>query len=615
MEPGRPESAPFRLGEWVVHPAAGTLESGGVTRRLEPQVMDLLVLLASRPGEVFTKQQILEVVWQGRFVGEDSLTGAVSQLRKALGDESRRPRYVETIPKRGYRMLASRGDGGAGGAAAPTRRPGRRWRRAAAAGVLLAGLVAAAAGWLGARSRPPAVRSLAVLPLRSLSPDPRDAALADGLTAALITELARLSPLRVISHTSVLGYRDSRKTVPEIARELHVEAVLEGSVAREGNRVRVDAQLVSAPRETHLWAESYDRDLGDALQLQAEIARSVARGIRLRLAGGGRAEMRPQPVAPAAVEAYLRGRALLDPRAPEGLRQARVYFEQATRLEPAFAEAFAARAEASVLMIDHGLPAETSVQARADALRALRLDPNLAEARVSHAAILALLDWDLPGSERELRRALALQPSLAKAHRSYAYVLSALGRHEEAVREAREALALDPLHLPTHWDAAEILLLARRYDDVLGQMGRALELDPGAATAHYQIAFARWFQGREREAYAAYRRGLECEGLTREVLEGLDDIFSRDGLRGVFRSVAGYLESQPVQTPSLRRHVGIYYAAAGEEGRALAILEEGYRERSPAMLWVAVSPHLDPLRSHPRFKDLVSRLPFLRPRP
>jgi len=608
------ESAPFRIGEWSVDPASGTLRSDDVARHLEPQVMDLLVLLASRPGEVLSKQEILAVVWSGRFVGEDSLTGAISQLRKALGDERRNPRFVETIPKRGYRLIAHPEDGDAPSPSLRTGRRRRAWRRTAAAGGLAGALIGGALAWFTAGGGRAPIRTLAVLPLKSLSPDPRDVALADGLTAALITELARLAPLRVIAHTSVMGYRGSGKTGPEIARELGVDGVLEGSVTRAGRRVRVDALLIDASRGTHLWAESYDRELGDALELQAQIARSVARGIRVRLAGRDAAPRPPRAVSRAAMEAYLRGRALVAPRAPDDLRQAQIYLERATRLEPRFAEAFAALAETSLYLIDHGAPPDTPAQARAQALEALALDPDLPEARAAHGAVLAFVEWDLTGSESELRRALELQPSLAAAHRTYAWVLSALGRHDEAVSEARGALDLDPLNLQAYWDLAEILLQARRFDETAALMERALELDPDASNSRFNIAFARWFQRDEAGAYAAFRRGLELEGLTPEALQAIDATFSREGMPAVFGLVADYIERRPVQSPATRRHVAIYAAAAGDPDRAIANLEELRRLRSPGMIAIAVSPHMDPLRSDPRFEALLRRMPFPSPR-
>jgi len=596
---------PFRLGAWTIHPEDGTLRSATEVRRVEPQAMQLLVLLASRPGGVFSKQEILDTIWEGRFVGEDSLTGAVSQLRKALGDERGRPRYIETLPKRGYRLVAAREDDWSARAS-----PAANRRLAVAGGLLL--LLAAGGGaavWRWSTRAPEPVGSLAVLPLQDLSAGGEDGSLAEGLTAALISELAKRAPLRVISHTSVRGYRGTGRSVPEIAAELRVDAVVEGALARHGGRVRVDVQLIDARTDSHLWAESYDRELKDVLRLQAEIAQSVSRGIRVRLAAaGGDPGARPPSRAPEAVEAYLKGRALLDHRSPEALGQAAAYFEQAVRREPEFAAAFAGLAEASVYRLELEDDADTATRARTAAQRALALDPELAEAHVAHAMILAWLDWDLAGSEAELRWALERQPSLSQARRWHALVLITQGRPEEAVGQAREAVLLDPLHLPAYWDLAEVLILARRYDEVLAQMDAALVVDPRSANAHFHRAAAYWFLGKEPQAWAAFRLGLERQGLTDPVLRHLDELFAREGMRGVFAAAARHLEAQPVQSPSTRRHIALYSAAAGERDRAFALLEEGYRRRQPQWQWLPHSPWADPLRTDPRFAEWVRRL-------
>ena len=608
MEQKPLEGKRFRLGEWLVDPRDCTVRSADSTRRVEPQVIELLLCLASHPGQVVSRQQIVEEVWQGRLVSEDSLTGSISQLRKALGDETRSPRYIETIPKRGYRLLLSREEGDAAPPRPPGLAGGRGWRPAAGGLILVLG----AAGWwlMPAVRHEPAVASLAVLPLKNLSPEPNDAYLADGVTSALITELAKLAPLRVISHTSVMRYRASRGSAAEIAGELKVDAILEGSVARSGRRVRVDAQLTDARRDAHLWAEAYERDVEDLLQLQSEIAQSIAGSIRLRLQDGRRAGGAGR-VSAEAVEAYLKGRVALDQRTPDALKQSRVYFQRAVDLDPRFAGAFAGLADSSTFMIGHGLaaPSDLSAQARSAARRALELDPDLAEAHASQGAVLGFLDWQLPPAEEEFRRALQLQPGLARAHLGYALLLSAMGRHKEAIKEGRQALALDPLNLPAHWSLAEILIVARRYDEVVAQMGRALELDPDYSNAHFGIGLARWLQAREPDAWDAYRAGLRSEGIASEAIERLDATFSREGMGGVFNAVAQYLERQPVQTPDAQRSVVLYYCLAGNRDRAFPLLEQAYQQHSPLLLWLPASPYADRLRDDPRFTRLVRRLP------
>lgn len=600
----------FRLGDWLVRPDDGSLRSGDVVRRLEPQVMDLLVYLAARSGEVVGREQILDEIWRGRFVSDDALTGSISQIRKALGDEARVPRYVETVPKRGYRLLVAKqpADTQATPAAAPPgkRRARRAWLAVAALIVVGAGL---GAGWLSVRARGSRVTSLAVLPLKNLSPDLRNVYLADGVTAALTTELAKLTPLRVVSYTSAARYRDSTKRLSEIARELQVDALLSGSVAYDGRRVRIDAQLIDTRRDAHLWAESYERDLGGLLDVQADIARSVARGIRLRLVPGARSSARTH-VSVEAMEVYLRGRAALNQRTLEGVQQAQVYFRRATELDPSLAEAFSGLADAQTSMAYGGLAsvAETAPQARDSALRALALDPNLAEAHASYGIVLAFLDLDTAGGERELRRAVELQPGLPSAQRALAFLLSALERHDDAIDHARQALALDPLSVPAHVDLAVVLIAARRFDAAVRQMNAAIALEPTSANAYSLLASANWFQRKGPEGYAAYRKAIQLLGLTDEAIAYVDGTYRREGPRGVCRVEAEYVASQAVQNPSTRIDAIINYAAAGERERAFQILEQHYESLRPNLILLWHTPFLDALRSDPRFSKLPDPL-------
>jgi TolB-like protein/DNA-binding winged helix-turn-helix (wHTH) protein len=609
---------PFRVGDWLVRPDDGSLSAGHSLRRLEPQVMDLLVFLAARSGEVVSRQQILDEIWRGRFVSEDALTGSISQIRKALGDEARVPRYVETVPKRGYRLLVAKEPADAPpptGVAPRGPRPGRR------AGMVIA-VLAIAVGlgvWrLSQHVSGTPVTSLAVLPLKNLSADPRNAYLAEGVTAALTTELAKLAPLRVVSQTSAARYGDSTKRLPEIAHELQVDALLEGSVAYDGRRVRIDAQLIDARRDAHLWAESYEGDLADLFHVQTEIAQSVARAIRLRLAPGAAARSPSKTGVPVeAMKLYLRGRAALDLRTVEAIKQAQVYFRQATEVDPQLAEAFSGLADSQVGMVYGGLApfGETAPEAREAALRALALDPSSAEAHASYGTVLAFLDLDTAGAERELRRAVELQPGLQGAQRGYAVLLMVLGRHDEAIDHARRALALDPMSVAAHVDLAYVLLAARRFDAAVQQLNAALAVDPASGGVHDTLASAYWFQRKWAEGYAAHRRAIQLYGVTDEAIAYLDGVFRREGLRGVCRVEAEYQAGQAVQNPSTRMETAIDYAWAGELDRAFRILEQHYESLRPALILFAGTPFLDPLRSDPRFARLVERARRPRPAP
>jgi TolB-like protein/DNA-binding winged helix-turn-helix (wHTH) protein/tetratricopeptide (TPR) repeat protein len=594
-----------------VDPRDGTLSSGGSTRRVEPQVMDLLQCLITHPGEVVSRQQIVDRVWQGRIVSEDSLTGCVSQLRKAMGDDARTPRYLETIPKRGYRLLMPSEDCEDGIASSTLPLPARRrWRRAmafAGTAVVCAGLVTA---WWKARA-PDSLGSLVVLPLKSVSADPNDAYLAEGVTSALTTEMARLSGLRVISHTSALRYSGTSKAAPDIRKELGVDAILEGSVSRSEERVRIDVQLIDARRDAHLWAAAYEREFGGLLRLQEEIAGSVAAriGVPLWGASGGNGGS-PAAVPAAALETYLKGRAALDQRTPESLRQSSVYFRQAIEADPGLAGAYAGLAESSMFMIvSETVPAsELSAEARAAALKALKLSPNSGEAHASWAAVIGFIDWRLPASEAEFRRALQLQPGLASAHLGYALVLTALGRHEEATAQGREALKLDPYSLPARWSLAEVLIAARRYEEAVAELRAALTLNPAYSNAHFGIAIASFLAGDERQAWSAYRSGLGSQGVAKGAVDDLNAAFSRQGMAGVFGAVARYLERQPVQAYATRRSVLLYYCLAGEGDRAFPLLEQTLAERSPLLLWFPRSPYAERLGGDSRLERFLERL-------
>jgi len=376
----------MRLGEWQIDPQDGSLRSSDNIRRLEPQLMGLLVYLVSRAGTVVSKQEIVDAVWAGAAISDETLTSSIYQVRKALGDDARRPRFIETIPKRGYRLHVPPTETTEAPMAAP-----RRITRRLAVAIAAALVLASAAGWWTWRGRRPTdIRSLAVLPLSSVSPNADERSLAEGLTSALITELANGTRLRVISHTSMIGYRDTTLPAVAIAAELGVDALVEGTVARKGRRVRVDVRLIDARRDAALWSQSYERDLSDALRLEAEVAAAI--GVRLRAAPEDALYRPSQTTRPEeAMEAYLRGRVLLDEGAPTGAIQAQAHFEKALALEPRFAEAWAGLADSHVAMLlrGPGEPRDQAARARAAADHALALDPELAEARAAHASVLA----------------------------------------------------------------------------------------------------------------------------------------------------------------------------------------------------------------------------------
>jgi TolB-like protein/DNA-binding winged helix-turn-helix (wHTH) protein/Tfp pilus assembly protein PilF len=563
------DAASFRLGEWVVHPGEGSLRSSRASRRLEPQLMKLLVCLASQAGKVVTKREIIDTVWDGQVTTNDAVAAAIYSLRKALGDEARRPRYVETIPKRGYRVLSI-----------PALEPDA-----------------------------PKIRSLAVLPLKTASQNVEgDEELAEGLTAALINELARLSSLRVISRTSVQGYRGTAKDAPEIARELHVDAILEGTVVRSGNRVRIDSQLVDAARDTYLWAESYERDLADVFELQADIARSIAREIR----GLVRPDQANQTarVSNEAMEAYLKGLAFLDTRRAGSLAQAKLYFERALTLEPQFAECLAGLASCYVSMIFLGQRdnPELAAHAKQAALQALALNPHLGQAHAAYAIVLGFAHRNFAAAEIEFQRALSLQPDLARARRRYGLMLVAMGRAEEAAFQCDEAQRLDPLNLIAHEELAETRFLLRQYDRVIEDMTKVVQLSPKHGLAYLKIALSHWQLGNLDGFLENYLQGSKSTGASEFYLRELENGFKKAGAPGLFSVAAILAARQDPERPNQFQELIMANAAAGNHERALHYLESACEHKSPYLAWIITAPYLDGLRRDPRFVAVEARV-------
>jgi TolB-like protein/DNA-binding winged helix-turn-helix (wHTH) protein len=445
---------------------SGELSRNGTSLKLQPQPAKVLVLLVSRHGEIVTRQDIARQVWGSEtFVDfEQGLNFAIRKIRSVLHDDADHPRFLETLPKRGYRFTAPvkshppLSEVAAPAAVSPrTPSPKRRALRYGLAGLAVGVVVALFLAWhwglfrqLRSRAlRLPRIESLAVLPLRNLSRDPEQEYFSDGMTDELITELARFGTFRVISHTSVERYKDTKRPLPEIAHELGVDAIVEGTVMRSGDRVRITSQLIEARSDRHLWAESYDRDLSNVLALQNEVARDIATEIQIKVQ-----ERSPQvsvhSINPEAHETYLKGRYFWNKRTGDGVRKGIEYFDQATRLDPNYAAAYAGLAESYVVLNGHRFlpPTQAFPKVRVAALKALELDEGLAEAHASLGALKWEYDWDPSGAEKEFRRAIELNPSYATAHQWYAEELAIIGRGDEALAEIQRAKQLDPVSLP-----------------------------------------------------------------------------------------------------------------------------------------------------------------------
>jgi TolB-like protein/DNA-binding winged helix-turn-helix (wHTH) protein len=483
MEP-RPNSV-VRFGTYEVSLQSGEVRKAGLRIRVQQQPMKLLEILLEHPSEVVTREELRSRVWPDESFGDfdQALNIAIGKLRSALGDSAENPRFIETLPKRGYRFIADvsivnaeaqtnkqpesatgvlpgverETESGhklhdAGLAVAPKR---RLWptRRVVVALALVLSLPILAL-WLF-RSRghaPTGIRSLAVLPLDNLSGDASQNYFADGMTDELITDLAQISALRVISRTSVMAYKGARKPLPQIARELNVDAVVEGTVLRSGDQVRITAQLIEASTDKHLWSQSYAGELRDTLSLQNRVAGAIADQIRINLTPQEQATLKNVKVVnPEAYESYLKGRYFWNKRTADGLKAALAYFKQAIEEDPKYAQAYSGLADTYALLGDweYGVlaPNEAYPKAKAAAIKALELDNTLSEAHTSLAFSLDVFDWDWESAEREFRRAIELNPGYATAHHWYAWHLSEMGRNSEAVAEMRKAENLDPLSL------------------------------------------------------------------------------------------------------------------------------------------------------------------------
>jgi len=548
MEPLRHTSV-VRFGTYEVSLQSGELRKAGVKIRVQQQPMKLLEILLERPGEVVTREELRSRVWANESFGDfdQAVNIAIAKLRGSLGDSAENPRYIETLPKRGYRFIAevsvvdadartkkpesAAGDipgtvpghqlQGSGLTVAPQH---RLWPtpRVIFALALVLSLPVLAVWLLRSRGRAPAsIRSLAVLPLDNLSGDASQDYFADGMTDQLITDLAQISALRVISRTSVMVYKGARKPLPEIARELNVDAVVEGTVLRSGEQVRITAQLIQAPTDKHLWAESYEGNLRDTLALQKKVASAIAEQIRIEVTPQEQAVLKQTNVVnPEAYESYLKGRYFWNKRTADGFKVALAYFKQAIEQDPKYAQAYAGLADSYDLLGDweYGVlaPSEAYPKAKAAAIKALELDNTLSEAHTSLAFSLDVFEWDWKSAEKEFGRAIELNPGYATAHHWYAWHLSEMGLNNEAIAEMRKAEHLDPLSLIISADMAEILLVAHLNDEAIEQSRSTVDMDPNFAIAHYELGQAFVQKHSYNEAIAEFQKGIELSSRLRK---------------------------------------------------------------------------------------------------
>jgi TolB-like protein/DNA-binding winged helix-turn-helix (wHTH) protein/Flp pilus assembly protein TadD len=634
MQQANDQCRRFRFGVFEADLQFGRLTKHGKRIRLQEQPFRLLVMLLEKPGELVTREELRGGLWPRTTVDFDhGLNKAISKVRDALGDSAENPRFIETVARRGYRFLADVAaihDGQpetVAGHLAIQEEPGplqpidavispRRPLRALAwwlSGFGLVLVLAIALAWTlyPWRQAEAKVRSLAVLPLENLSGDASQDYLADGTTEELITDLGQISALRVISRTSVMTYKSARKPLAQIGRELNVQAVVEGSVLRSGEHVRITAQLIQVPADRHMWAQSYEGDLRDTLALQSRVARDIANQIRATLGRQEQAELeKSQAVNPQAYEAYLKGRYFWNKRTVDGLKTAIAYFNQAIEIDPAYAKAYSGLADAYALSGDweYGVlpPQEAFTQATAAAKEALALDNSLSEAHTSLAFAMDLYAWNWIGAGEEYRQAIALSPGYATAHLWYAWHLIVTGRTGEGVAELREAESLDPLSLIIIADLADALCIAHQYDESVQQSKKALALDPNFPVAHYELGQALAQKHLYDDAIAEFERAIELGGHSAVFDSNLAYVYAVTGRREEALKLISELEDRPDGKPSADANVALIYVGIADDDQAMIWLNKAYEARfNPSIL---LRPAWDPLRSDARFKDLMRRI-------
>ena len=611
-EPVKPA---FEFGSFSLDPGKRLLLRNGTAVPLAPKVLDTLLALVENRDRVLSKDELLDQVWGGASVEEGGLTRNVSILRKTLGEKPDDHQFIVTVPGHGYRFVAAVKETTANEPPAEVRREPmqqngwpsrslvRRW-------LALAGLAVLAVVSTVYVLRPAAttvrspITSLAVLPLNNLSGDPTQDYFADGMTEALIGNLAPISALRVVSRTSVMRFKGARTPLPQIARELNVDAVIEGSVQRTRDRVRISVQLIHAASDTHLWAREYERELTDVLKLQGEVARAVADEIRVQVTAEERARMASAgTVDPIAHQEYLLGQHYLWKLTEEDLARAIEHFEQATRLDAGYAAAYAGLSHAWWWRGVWGAKTfkETESPSRAAAQKALSLDPRLAEAHVSMGRVRFGHDWDWTGAEQDFRRALTIDPNNLDAHFFSAMLFMALGRFSESIAHVERAEQLDPLSSTVHSAFGRVLYRARQYDRAIPHLKQAIELEPRSSDGYGRLADVYEALGRFDEALALYEKVNVLRGRP---VRGPDIaiVFARMGKRSEANRLVATLRdtSPPAQ-------VAQAYAVLGNTDEAFRLLFRHAAERN-SLNYVKTEPRFDSLHSDPRWQLLLRRM-------
>jgi len=632
-----PPNSVVRFGTYEVSLQSGEVRKAGLRIRVQQQPMKLLEILLEHPGEVVTREELRSRVWPNESFGDfdQALNIAIGKLRSALGDSAENPRFVETLPKRGYRFIADvsvldtdaglrRPESVAAGPPATEHgqtpqgsglavAPERLWPTRVVIALALILSLAILSAWLfrSCGPAPARIRSLAVLPLENLSGDPSQNYFADGMTDELITDLAQISALRVISRTSVMAYKGARKPLPQIARELNVDAVVEGTVLRSGDQVRITAQLIEASTDKHLWSQSYEGELRDTLALQNRVASAIADQIRINLTPREQAALKSaKAVNPEAYQSYLKGRYFWNKRTSDGLRAALAYFNEAIDEDPNYAEAYSGLADTYALMGDWQYavmtPKEAFPKAKAAAIKALELDSSLSEAHTSLGYSLRAFDWDFDSAGKEFQKAIEINPGYATAHHWNAMNLGLLGRPQEALVEMRKAENLDPLSLIINADLAEFLLLTHSYDESVKQGRKIIEMDSTFAIGHKQLGDAYLLKQMDKEAVAELQEAVRLSGSSPICIADLARAYVASGKMNEALKLLSDLKKSSNPSYTNAPQIAMIYASMGDNDQAMHWLERAYEERfNPSIL---LRSGFDPLRSDPRFEEFMRRI-------
>jgi TolB-like protein/Tfp pilus assembly protein PilF len=577
MSAASPTPHIIRFAAFEVDLSAGELHKHGLRIRLAEQAFQVLAMLLEHPGDLVTRSELRSRLWPDRtYVDFDQgLNKAVNRLRTALGDSAANPRFVETIARRGYRLL-----------------------------------VPIAALSPSAPAAPRRIR-MAVLPFENLSSDKEQEFFSDGLTEEMITKLGRLSPsqLGIIARTSAMQYKQGGKRIDQIGRELNVDYILEGSVRLEKKRARITVQLIHVGDQSHLWAQSYDRELADIFQVQREVAQLVADSLAFKLlpeshAHVGRAN-------PEAYENYLRGRYFWNRGSDTGAQAAIECFKRALDNDPRYALAHSGTADCygRLVWFCSMPPLEGGPKAKAAATRALEIDVNLGEGHASMALVRFWYEWNWPEAERELRRATELRPNYADVHNWYAAYLNVMGRFREAASEQKLAEELDPLSLTIAMNAADPYYFARRYDPAIENLKLVLRREPSFSPAHFNLGRAYAQNGMYDEAITAFESAAQLSG-NRQASAALAFAYGRAGRVAEARKLLADIERLAVDHYMPAPQLALIHLGLGETEQALDRLEQAFEERSYWMIYLNADPVYDGLRNHPRFIQLLERMGF-----